>query len=113
MPITEREAFSDTDSDEEDSDYEEVVIPTVKRKREIEEENSNVKRTKFTSKPKIPRLHLSRPIPANKSSKRRPRVSKGAPGLPSWQAFKTVQTKQVEALIYLFSKIIREGKPLH
>ena len=45
MPITKGEAFSDTDSHEEDSDYEEVVIPKVKRKRDIEKENSNVKRT--------------------------------------------------------------------
>ena len=36
MPITEREAFSDTDSDEEDSDYEEVVIPKVQWKQDIE-----------------------------------------------------------------------------
>ena len=82
MPITEREAFSDTDSDEEDSDYEEVVIPKVKRKRDIEEENSNVKRTKLTPKPKIPKMHPSRAIPTTMSPKRRPRVSKGAPGHP-------------------------------
>ena len=50
MPIAEL----DTDSDEEDSDYEEIVIPKVKRKRDIEEENSNVKRTKLIPKPKIP-----------------------------------------------------------
>ena len=56
MPIAEREAFySDTDSDEKNSDYEEVVIPKVKRKRDIEEENSNVKRTKLILKPKIPK----------------------------------------------------------
>ena len=54
IPIAELEAFSDTDSDEENSDYEEVVIPKVKRKRDIEEENSNVKRTKLIPKPKIP-----------------------------------------------------------
>ena len=60
MPIAEREAFySDTDSDEKNSDYEEVVIPKVKRKRDIEEENSNVKRTKLILKPKIPKcIHL-------------------------------------------------------
>ena len=54
MPIAELEAFSDTDSDEEDSDYEEVVIPKIKRKRDTEEENSNVKWTKLIPKPKIP-----------------------------------------------------------
>ena len=60
MPIAEREAFySDTDSDEKNSDYEEVVIPKVKRERDIEEENSNVKRTKLILKPKIPKcIHL-------------------------------------------------------
>ena len=83
MPIAEREAFySDTDSDEKNSDYEEVVIPKVKRKRDIEEENSNVKRTKLTSKSKIPKMHPSHAIPANKSPKRRPQVSKGVPGPP-------------------------------
>ena len=83
MPIAELEAFSDTDSDEEDSDYEEVVIPKVKRKRDIEEENSNVKRTKLIPKSKFP-------------SKRRPRVSKGAsappPGKPP-KRFKPSKSK--------------------
>ena len=32
MPIAKGEAFSDTNSHEEDSDYEEVVIPNAKRK---------------------------------------------------------------------------------
>ena len=82
MPITEREALSDTDSDEKNSNYEEVVISKVKRKRDIEEENSKVKRTKLSSKLKIPKMHPSHAIPANKSPKRRPRVSKGAPGPP-------------------------------
>ena len=59
MPFTESEAFSNIDSDEEDSDYEEVVIPKVKRERDIEEENSNVKRTKLILKPKIPKcIHI-------------------------------------------------------
>ena len=82
IPIAKGEAFSDTDSHEEDSDYDEVVIPKVKRKRDIEEENSNVKRTKLTSKSKIPKMHPSHAIPANKSPKRRPQVSKGVPGTP-------------------------------
>ena len=58
IPIAKCEAFySDTDSDEKNSDYEEVVIPKVKRERDIEEENSNVKRTKL--KPEIPKcIHL-------------------------------------------------------
>ena len=112
MPIAKGDAFSDTDLHEEDSDYEEVVIPKVKRKRDIEEENSNVKRTKLTPKSKIPKIHPSHAIPANKSPKRRPRVSKIVPwARTSWQTFKTYQ--QVEILIYLFSKIIREGKHVH
>ena len=32
MPVAEHEGFSDTDSDDKDSDYEEVVIPNAKRK---------------------------------------------------------------------------------
>ena len=82
MPITEREAFSDTDLDEEDSDYQEVVIPKVKRMCDIEEQNSNVKWTKLIPNSKIPKMHPPRPIPTNESPKRRPWVSKGAPGLP-------------------------------
>jgi len=58
--IAEREAFySDTDSDEKYSDYEEVVISKVKQERDIEEENSNVKRKRLILKPKIPKcIHL-------------------------------------------------------
>ena len=40
-PFPEREAFSDEDSDEEDSEYEEILVPRkikdVKRKREANE----------------------------------------------------------------------------
>ena len=74
MPIAEREAFySDTDSDEKNSDYKEVIIPKVKRKRDIEEENSNVKRTKLILKPKIPKyVHL---VQFQQTSR-----PKGAPG---------------------------------
>ena len=75
MLFTEREAFSDIDSDEEDSNYEEVVIPKVKRKRDIEDQNSNVKWTKLIPNSKIPKMHPPRPIPTNKSPKKRPWVS--------------------------------------
>ena len=103
MPIAEREAFySDTDSDEKNSDYEEVVIPKVKRKRDIEEENSNVKRTKLILKPNPQTENTKNATPGFERCTR-----------TSWQASKTVQTKQVEGLIYPFSKRIREGKHVY
>ena len=50
----EREAFSDEDSDKEDSEYEEVVIPKkkLKRKREANKAASS-KRIKPNPKPQI------------------------------------------------------------
>ena len=51
-PPSEREAFSDEDSDEEDSEYEEMLIPKkdVKRKRGANEV-ANLKRIKPNPKP--------------------------------------------------------------
>ena len=83
----EREAFSDEDSDEEDSDYEEFVIPKkerVKRKREAIEAASS-KRIKPNPKPqiRIPKKLVPPAMPKKQTPKKRPRASMEPPGPPS------------------------------
>ena len=97
--LPEQEAFSDEDSDEEDSEYEEILIPEkkdVKRKREANEV-ANSKRIKPNLKPQIRILKKSvRPCQAIKRQKKRPRVSVGPPGPPSGpppKRFKPNQSK--------------------
>ena len=72
-----------TPSEEEDSEYEDIVTTKVKkRKRDTEVEKSKAKRTKLNPKPQIPKTHPPRAIPAKKLPKKRPRVSKDVQGLP-------------------------------
>ena len=85
--LPEREAFSDEDSDEEDSDFEEFVIPKkkqAKRKRGADEAVS-LKRIKPKPKPQIripknlvPRITINKQAP-----KKRPQASMDPPGPPS------------------------------
>ena len=82
----ERECFSDEDSDEEDSDYEEIVIPKKKRtKRKLRaNEAASSKRIKPNPKPqlRVPKKLVMRAIPSNQMPKRRPRASIEPPGPP-------------------------------
>ena len=87
VELPEREAFSDEDSDEEDSDFEEFVIPKkkqAKRKRGADEAAS-LKRIKPNPKlqiriPKnlVPRITINKQAP-----KKRPQASMDPPGPPS------------------------------
>ena len=81
QPMPEREAFSDEESDEEDSEYEEVVIPKAK-KRKLKGEKSNAKRIKLNPNPRTPKKQEPRAIPIKKASSERPRASKAVPGPP-------------------------------
>ena len=99
-PVPEREAFSDEDSDEEDSEYEEIFIPKkkdVKRKRGANEV-ANSKRIKPNPKPqiRIPKKSVRPAMPSNQAPKKRPRASMGPPGPPSGpppKRFKPNQSK--------------------
>ena len=66
----ERECFSDEDSDEEDSDYEEIVIPKKKQaKRKLRaNEAASSKRIKPNPKPevRVPKKLVARVIPSSK-----------------------------------------------
>ena len=75
QPMPEREAFSDEESDEEDSEYEEVVIPKAK-KRKLKGEKSNAKRIKLNPNPLTPKKQEPRAIPIKKASKKRPGLRK-------------------------------------
>ena len=97
---SEREAFSDEDSDEEDSEHEEILIPKkkdVKRKRGANEV-ANSKRIKPNPKPqiRIPKKSVRPAMPSNQAPKKRPRASMGPPGPPSGpppKRFKPNQSK--------------------
>ena len=99
-PPSEREAFSDEDSDEEDSEYEEILIPKkkdVKRKRGANEV-ANSKRIKPNPKPqiRIPKKSVRPAMPNNQAPKKRLRTSMGPPGPPSGpppKRFKPNQSK--------------------
>ena len=96
-----RECFSDEDSDEEDSDYEEVVISKknqAKRKRGANEAASS-KRIKPNPKPqiRIPKKSVPRTMPNKQAPKKRPRASMDPlgppPGAPPLKRFKPNQLK--------------------
>ena len=79
-PPSEREAFCDEDSDEEDSEYryEEILIPKkkdVKRKREANE-IANLRSIKSNPKPqiRIPKKSVRPAMPSNQAPKKWPRV---------------------------------------
>ena len=97
-PPSEREAFSDEDSDEEDSEYEEILIPKkkdVKRKRGANEV-ANSKRIKPNPKPqiRIPKKSVRPAMPSNQAPKKRPRASMGPPGPPSGPPSKRFKPNQ-------------------
>ena len=104
-PPSEREAFSDEDSDEEDSEYEEILIPKkkdVKRKRGANEVAS-----------KTPDSHTKEISAASNakqsSAKKAASGINGAAMTAFWPTSKAIQTESIEALILPFSKIVREG----
>ena len=75
MPVAEHEGFSDTDSDEEkDSDYEEVVIPNVKRK--ISSRQNSIPNRRYQKY-----IHYVE-FQQKSRPKRRTQVSRAAPGPP-------------------------------
>ena len=112
-PPPEREAFSDEDSDEEDSEYEEILIPKkkdVKRKREANE-ITNSRSIKPNPKPqiRIPKKSVRPAMPNNQAPKKTVSGIDGA----AWPTSKAIQTESIEALILPFSKIIREGPTVY
>ena len=91
----ERECFSDEDSDEDDSNYEEIVIPK-KRRAKIKLKASKAassKRIKVIPKPQMHPTEISAARNAKQSS-----------------AKKAIET---EVLIHPFSKIIQEATQLY
>ena len=72
-PPSEREAFSDEDSDEEDSEYEEILIPKkkdVKRKREANEiANSRSIKPNPKLQIRIPKKSVRPAMPNNQAPK--------------------------------------------
>ena len=57
--MAEREAFSYADSDEEDSEYEEVVVSKVKKRNwDLEADKSKAKSTKLNPKTQTPKTYV-------------------------------------------------------
>ena len=117
-PPSEREAFSDEDSDEEDSEYEEILIPKkkdVKRKRGANELSRKFEA--YQTKPKIPDSHTKEISAA--SNAKQSNAKKAASGINGaartafWPTSKAIQTESIEALILPFSKIVREGPTVY
>ena len=109
------EAFSDEDSDEEDSDYEEIVIPKKKDAKAWRK-----RRSKFDThqtKPKTPNSYPKEISAA--SNAKQASAKKAAPGINGaakaafWSTSKAIQTESIEALILPFSKIVREGPTVY
>ena len=74
------------DSDEEDSDYEEVLIPNKKqtKRKRVANETASSKRVKPDPKPRlrVAKKLLSRVMPIKQAPRKRPRASMDPPGLP-------------------------------
>ena len=111
QPMPEREAFSDEESDEEDSEYEKLRFQRQKS-------------GSWKGRSQTPSESSSTPIRGHRKSKNRVQFRlrkrrKSDPGFEScartssWQASKAVQTKSIEALIHPFSNIIREGQTVY
>ena len=104
----ERECFSGEDSDEEDSEYEEIVIPKKKQAQRKFRANEAASSKRIKPNPK-PQLR----VPKKLVPRARPSAKKAASGInrtarsTSWCA--SVKAVETEALIHPFSKIIREG----
>ena len=116
-PPSERQAFSDEDSDEENSEYEEILIPKkkdVKRKRGANEV-ANSKRIKPNPKPqiRIPKKSVRPAMPNNQAPKKTVSGIDGAARTAFWPTSKAIQTESIQALILPFSKIIREGPTVY
>ena len=83
----EREAFSDEDSDEEDSDFKEIMIPKKKqaKRKRGSNEAASLKRIKPNPKPqiRIPKKLVSRTITNKQASRKRTQASMDPPGPPS------------------------------
>ena len=96
------------DSDEEDSEYEEVMIPKKKqqaKQKRAPNEAASSKRIKPNPKPqfRVPKKIVPWAIPSNQAPKKRPQASIEPPGAPPSKAVQT------EVLIHPFSKIIQEA----
>ena len=114
-PPPKREAFSDEDSDEEDSEYEEILIPKkkdVKRKREANE-IANSRSIKPNPKPqiRIPKKSVRPAMPNNQAPKKTASGINKTARTTSWRAF--VKVTETEVLIHPFSKIIQEATQLY
>ena len=100
----EREAFSDEDSDEEDSDYEEIVIrekKDAKRKRGGNEEANSI-RIKPNPKPqiRIPKKSVPPAMPNKQVPRKRPLASMEPPRPPSGPPPKRFKPNQSEPLSF-------------
>ena len=110
----EREAFSDEDSDEEDSEYEEILVPRkikdVKRKREANEiaNSRSIKQTPDSHTKEISAASNAKQSSAKKAAS----GINGAARTAFWRTFKAIQTESIEAIILTF-KIIREGPTVY
>ena len=75
--LPEREAFSDEDSEEEDSDFEEIVIPKKKqaKRKRGSDEAASLKRIKPNPKPqiRIPKKLVPRTITNKQVPRKHPR----------------------------------------
>ena len=92
--LPERECFSDEDLDEENSDYEDIVIPKKKQAKKKAQSKRNRRFKAHQIQPKSP---IARPK----------EIAKEAARSASWCA--SVKAAETEALVHPFSKIIREG----
>ena len=88
----------DEDSDEEDSDYEEVLIPNKKqtKRKRVANETASSKRVKPDPKPRlrVAKKLLSRVMPIKQARRKRPRASMDPPpGAPSQKRYKLNQSQ--------------------
>ena len=106
-----RESFSDEDSDEEDSDYEEIVIPKNKQANEKAQRERSLKFETHQTEPKPPNAH-PKEISSARNAKQ-PSAIKAAPGINRTARYTlrraSVKVIETEGLMHPFSKIIREG----
>ena len=111
MPIAQREAFSGTDSDEEDSDYRHSKSQETKARYwsgEVKSQADKAQSQTADTKEASTSCNSSKEV-----------AEKATPGFEmcarasSWQASKAIQSTQIEAFIFSLSKIIREGHTVY
>ena len=105
--LPEREAFSDEDSDEEDSDFEEFVIPKKKQAKPKRgaDEAASLKRIKPNPNPH-PKEFSASHNHKQASTKKTPSGINGSARTAFWPASKAIQAESIEGVILSLSKII-------